>query len=233
MMKTGCKSLALLLSGLLFAAGTIVRAAESDTKIGILALYDGDQLTGDIAGFAIPEENGCQVRRAGIIETQLGDIGLDQPSQFVFLACRDGLLSTPDRKKVLTGLQGSPRMLAILEGSLQDLDALANEPGLSTRQYILKISHYNNLDIEARDRDLREIGRLTTKRDDQYTNESYVGVTHAMGMPTPDEVVVISYQSPDHGARFRKNNPDIMALIGTFNKRHLGETIYYSGKALE
>jgi len=51
-------------------------------------------------------------------------------------------------------------------------------------------------------------------------------------MTTPDEVVVLYYDDPKSGDRFRKNNGDILEKIGAFNKSHLVDFAYFTASSM-
>ena len=53
----------------------------------------------------------------------------------------------------------------------------------------------------------------------------------AMGMATPDEVVMIHYSSIEEGNDFRNANQDIEQMAGLFNKTHLTGFTYLFGTA--
>jgi len=131
----------------------------------------------------------------------------------------------------LDGLAGSGAAIAILEGDLTDLPDTARDSAVSGRQYILKISHYNNRDIGGRDKDLASLTREAAELADAYVTGSFIGVNHASGLPTPDEVVVLFYDDAQTGERFRGNNKGLLRKIGAFNKTHLIDTVYYIGQA--
>ena len=94
------------------------------------------------------------------------------------------------------------------------------------RQYILKISHYNNQDPAGRNADLEHLGKVVEPVADKYHNEMFLEVHRASGMQTPDEVVAIYYDTPEAGDRFREKNQAILEKIGAFNKKHLKSFTY-------
>jgi len=129
-------------------------------------------------------------------------------------------------------LAGKVAANVILEGPIVDMPNSIGDEKIVGREYIIKISHYNNKDIDGRSKSLANIDQITSTLADKYVTESFIGVTHASGMPTPDEVVVIYYDSPEGAALFRENNSEVLGLIGSFNNEHVDEFVYLVGKAI-
>ena len=69
-------------------------------------------------------------------------------------------------------------------------------------------------------------------RVDKWKTETFVGVNRALGMATPDEVVVLYYDSKKHAERFRKNSSDIIDLVNDFNDAHVEDFVYYEAKVM-
>lgn len=214
-------------------AATISTASAQAQPVGILSLYnaqDPQSLSIDDTKLAALD---CTLQRAGIIGAAQGDIGLDQPNQFVLLSCQRSLLATPMTRQKLTAINTSGAPLATLEGDMVNFPDAKRNSAITARQYILKISHYNNADVDARDAELASLTQEAETMADTYVTEAFVGVTHAIGLPTPDEVVVLFYDDPDTGDRFRKSNSGFLGKVGVFNETHLIDTIYYVGQATQ
>lgn len=217
-----------ILSGLFLIFGANSTSAQT-APVGVLGLYQGDTIKFDEARIA---DLGCSMRRAGFIGAAQGDIDLEQPNQFLLLACRASVLENAATRQDLAALNASNSAIAVLEGNLTNFEAPESAGEISERQYILKISKYNNTDVDARGNDLAELNEVAGQREDTYITESIVSVNRATGMPTPDEIVVLYYDDPATGDRFRKQNGDLLSRIGAFNKAHLTDFIYYVGQAL-
>ncbi len=216
------------------ATATLMLMVASDAlarQIGVIGLYEATKPANISIDMKETGALGCQLRRAGMIIDEQGDIGIDQPNIFVFLACDDSILADTAKRHALNGLVSMGKAVAVLEGALVDMPSPSDNKEISNRQYVLKVSHYNNLDTDARERDLDLLTKEAELRPDAYAAESFIAVNRALGMQTPDEVVVLFYDTPEQGDRFRKNNPDVMGKVDNFNKSHLDEHIYYVGKA--
>lgn len=172
----------------------------------------------------------CQIRRAGAVVGEQGDIDVERPNHFIFLACEHSLLSVAAKREVLSGLISEGEALAFLEGALTDNPDNDSSSDATDREYILKVSHYNNRDTDGREQDLERIMRAVGSDPDRFIDESFIALNRSVGMPTPDEVVILFYESSKRADRFRKNNPKILRDIGAFNKAHLNDFIYYAGK---
>ena len=175
----------------------------------------------------------CHVRRIGIIVGENGDINIAKPNRFIFLACAGSLLSDSAKRNLLTSLISNSKMVAILEGALNDAPGLKGAGAVAERHYILKVSHYNNRDTDARERDLARIMAAVKPKANRFIDESFIAVNRTLGMPTLDEVVILFYGSPKSSKQFQKSNPDILTKIGAFNKAHLNDFIYYGAKVTE
>lgn len=203
--------------------------AMAQQPIGVLGLYDTEG-PASIDKRKISKLS-CEIRREGPIAQGAGDIGLENPNYFVSLACKASVLSDPEKRKMVNHLMTNATAKAVLEGTLSLMPEIKNSSKLQDRSYILKISHYNNKNTDSREKDLAELDQATISQPDRFIAESFLSVHHALGMPTPDEVVILYYDSPEHGDHFRSNNPDIMKMVGDFNKNHLNEHIYYFAQA--
>ncbi|MCZ6589394.1 MAG: hypothetical protein O7B24_15775 [Alphaproteobacteria bacterium] len=199
-------------------------------QIGVVGLFKIDPGAATNVDQQKISDLGCQTRRAGAIVGEQGDIDVKRPNHFIFLACEHSLLSAAAKREVLSGLIPEGEVLAFLEGALTDNPDNDSSSAATDREYILKISHYNNRDTDRREQDLERIMQAVEPDPDRFIDESFIAVNRSMGMPTPDEVVILFYESPERADRFRKNNRDILRDVGAFNKAHLNDFIYYSGK---
>lgn len=213
--------------GLALATGG---GAVADGSTGVLGLYSVE----DPEAVRFDDEKivslGCELKREGLVAGALGDIGIEQPNRFVLLACDGSILSDTGRHARFNALAENATADVVIEGPIADMPG-GSAGKIADRQYILKISHYNNRDIDGRASALANIDAFTSTLPDRYIIESVIGVAKASGMPTPDEVVVIYYDSPEQGERFRQNNEDVLDMVGEFNADHLNEFVYLTGNA--
>ncbi len=221
----------------LAAAGAMMIIMASNEavaqQVGVVGLFKSQGSdAANIDNQKISDLN-CQVRRKGIIVGENGDINIAKPNRFIFLACAGSLLSDAAKRNVLTSLISNSKMVAILEGALNDAPGLKGASAVADRHYILKVSHYNNRNTDARERDLARIMAAVQPKADRFIDEASIVVNRSLGIPTPNEVVILFYASPKMGNQFRKNNPDVLNKIGAFNKAHLNDFIYYGAKVTE
>jgi hypothetical protein len=212
-------------------SATSAFAQNNVAPIGVMGLFNAENPTTVTLDTAVLAALGCSVRRSGAIGAAQGDIGIEQPNQFVLLACETSVLSDMSLRAHLAELAPSSETLAILEGDLFDFPIQGAESVISDRQYVFKISYYNNDDIDTRDTDLSALTAKAEAIEDTYITEAFVGVNHAVGMATPDEVVMLYYDDAETGDRFRNANSDFLSEIGVFNATHLISTVYYVGQA--
>ncbi len=216
-----------ILGGLMAVLGATAGLAESE-PVGVLGLYRGDTTGFDSSKIA---DLGCTIQREGVIGAAQGNLDLEQPNQFLLLACEASVLGEAARRSQFASIAGPDHVPVVLEGDLTDFDVPDAVGEISDRQYILKVSTYNNANVDERETELASLNATAEQRVDTYKTESFVSVNHAMGMPTPDEVVVLYYDTPASGDRFRDQNGDLMNSIGAFNKAHLVNFVYYVGQA--
>lgn len=180
---------------------------------------------------ALPDlaDQGCSPWRHGAVAGTQGNLDIGAPERFVLFACQADVLDSIRHRQVLASIIAADKGAIAIEGRLLHRRADECESDASdARAYVFKLSRYNNIDPDARDRDLNGINTTAAARPDAWQTEAMVAGLRAVGMPTPDEVVVIHYDDAAQGERFRKRNPDILKRIGAFNRRHLRDFTYIS-----
>jgi hypothetical protein len=197
-------------------------SAESTTVVGLF------ENVGTLNVAAV-ENLGCTVFHAGKIVAQQASFKMKQPDQFIIMSCEQPLLHDAQNRQALGALYAGGHMIAALEGPLTRFDIVSDRTRPAERQYILKLGYYNNSDIDRREDDLQALNQKVTPLEDHWTTEGFVGVNHAMGIPTPDELVIIYYDTPESGERFRDNNKDILGEVRAFNDAHLTKFSYLVG----
>ncbi len=229
-------SVTILTSGGKLASALLLAVVSAATpalggEIGLLGLYQVND-AGRYAE-ALKElerslgDRGCAVRREGEIATMDGSLDVAKPNRFLLLECPGSLLKGSAGRVVFEPLQAATSHLMLAEGELDRFGSGFSPTGVG-REYIIKVSHYNNRDPEQRDRELTAIQQQVAARPNRYRTEAIVTPSRAMGMTTPDEVVVLYYDDPQSGDRFRTDNRDILEKIGVFNKSHLVDFAYFS-----
>lgn len=218
------------LCALTFSFVLFTSSAFASSQSGVIALYDvvdegafEDALKGFEASL---REQGCVVAREGRVGGGQGNIGIEMPNRMLHLTCEGPVLDTPEGRAVFNRLSGSGTMLALLEGRYLGAVSQDQDPA-DGRAYLLKLSRYSNSDPDARDRDLAALGARVSTLADAYRNEAVMEIHRAVGMPTPDEAVLLYYATPEAGDRFRDNNQDLLEQVGQFNRAHLAEFAYY------
>lgn len=211
------------LAPLVFALGIGSSAANAE-PVGIFALLEDNPPNLSLSAAA----QGCSVAHQGGVLARQGNLDLPEVAGFALLSCDDRLLDDPKRVEAAFGGQ-SP--LVTLEGGLTSFDIPSGVPDPQNREYIIKLSYYNNADLVGRTADLEELQQLVRPLPDPYRNEKFLEVHRASGMRTPDEVVVIYYESPAAGDRFRESNQAVLEKVGAFNKKHLVSFVYLIANA--
>jgi hypothetical protein len=192
--------------------------------VGVLALLESKPLNLERS----VGEHGCIVRRQGAVLARQGNMELPEAGSFALLSCEEGFLQHPEN---VSGVFGGVLPAVMLEGALTDFEIPAGMSAPQDRQYLIKLSYYNNADLAGRSSDLEELQTLIQPLADPYRNEGFLEVHRASGMRTPDEAVVLYYDSPAAGDRFRENNQAVLEKVGAFNKQHLVSFVYLIAKA--
>ncbi len=206
---------------LAMASSTITSAGASQTQ-GMLLLHSKNQTAA--LNETIPQlgNRGCSLWHWGSVVETLGNLDIGSPDRFILLACDAQILDTAENRRALTPMLKNGAVA--VEGPIMFRSDKEGEIG--ERAYIFKISHYTNSDPDGRDNDLDSLNSFAADRADHWTYEAFYTGLYAAGMATPDEVVVMHYDNPQQGERFRNNNPDIMKQIEAFNQNHLTEFTY-------
>ncbi|MBL4907321.1 MAG: hypothetical protein JKX94_07715 [Sneathiella sp.] len=178
------------------------------------------------------DANGCHIQREGMVVAENGDIDLSQPNQFLYVECVQPVLGSTDRQELFDPLKSVVSDLALLEGPVQRPEKGTPISDVTDRSYILKVSYYNNEDPLGRDKDLKLIGKSLEGVENIYRTEAEIAVTDAYGIKTPDEAILIYYDTLEQGEKFRSSNKQILKKIGAFNKSHLDAFIYYVAKPI-
>ncbi|WP_282610662.1 hypothetical protein [Pelagibius sp. Alg239-R121] len=205
-------------------------AAESNGRAqGLLLLHAKEQIA--VMEDVLPKlaRQGCTLWQRGSLVGAQGNLDIGSPGRFVLLDCSEPVLSGAESYAALAPLFDADESLRAVEGPLlfRTADEASDDKHVE-RDYVLKISHYNNRDPKARNEDLEQINSIAGGRKNTWKTEGFIAGLRAVGMPTPDEVVVIHYDNPQQGEDFRNSNPDILKQIGTFNEQHLTEFTYLS-----
>jgi hypothetical protein len=221
------KTLKFALIGTSLALTATVAAAG---QVGVVGLYEDGTALNDAA----VAELGCDVQREGLIFAAQGELSprLRQPGQFVVLDCDQSVLTLAERRNAVSALFTDGEAIAVFEGDLTDFQAPGDEDEVRERQYILKLGYYNNRDTDGREVALSTLDEKASQLDGHWTNEAYLNVQDAMGIPTPDEVVVIHYENAEVAESFRNSNSDILRDVGAFNDAHLTAFTYLVGTAV-
>ncbi len=226
------KLLCLPLSCLLFSG-----LSYADVKIqkhGLIALYQSQaeghsqqqmiqQLESKLKG------NDCVIQREGQILAKQGSYAFPSQNKFLMLTCDTAQLE--QGTQWLTQLAQKVSKLTIQEGRVVELNNDALKEVGHKREFIIKISDYNNDSAIDRNRDLTVLQTLVATRTQAYKNEAVFRVDDALGMPRADEITMIYYDNADDARAFRANNDDVLAKIGAFNQAHLTQFAYFVAKS--
>lgn len=222
-----------LTSALLLAVASAATPALADA-VGLLGLCQVKDMGRYAEALKALEkglgDRGCAVRREGEIAAMDGSLDVAKPDRFLLLECTGSLLKGGATRALFEPLQAVTNHLMLAEGELDLFGRGFSASGVG-REYIIKVSHYTNRDPNQRDRDLAAIQEEVARRPNRYRTEAIITPSRARGMTTPDEVVVLYYDSPKDGDQFRQHNGDILEKIGAFNKSHLVGFTYFTASS--
>lgn len=208
-------------------AVTLFAGAVSAQQVGVVGLYQN----GSALNVAAISDLGCTIQRSGVIVAMQGKLStpMTQPDQFVVLSCEAPIMADSERRATIAPLSNGGGTIALFEGAMTDFEELANARDASGRQYILKLGYYNNADIDARNANLMALDAKASDREGVWTTESFLQVQSASGVATPDEVVILYYDSAEIAENFRDENQDILEDVTAFNSAHLNGFSYLIG----
>ena len=200
-------------------------------QIGVVGLYQNGASLNEAAATNL----GCAVQRSGAIVAMQGKLSspLTQPDQFIVLACDQSVMANPERRAAIAAISDGGEPIALFEGALTDFEVLASAQDASERQYILKLGYYNNANIDARNAGLLALDTKAAQRAGVWATESFLQVHSAAGIATPDEVVILYYDTAEIAGNFRDANADILEDISAFNDAHLTGFAYLIGTVTE
>jgi len=212
-------------------AATLFAGAVSAQQVGVVGLYQN----GTALNVAALSDFGCTIQRSGAIVAMQGKLSvpLTQPDQFVVLSCEQSIMVDSQRRAAIASLSIGGETIALFEGELTNFEEPASAQDAADRQYILKLGYYNNTDIDARNAGLMALDAKASGRDGVWTTESYLQVHSASGVATPDEVVILYYDSAKIASDFRDDNQDILEDVTAFNSAHLNGFSYLIGMVTE
>ncbi|NKB55995.1 MAG: hypothetical protein GKS00_06640 [Alphaproteobacteria bacterium] len=204
-------------------------AATEENRYGLLLLFTDNNSSNNVPA-AIPTKlTDCTLWRQGTVSSARGPLHIGSPNQFAVFSCTKPVVSDIERRTTLASLFTNAPHISVLEGPMERQHNVAENR--STRAYVIKVSHYNNVDPNGRDIDLAKINGAAARYPDSWSNEAVISVQSAIGMARPDDVTILYYDSAQQAVRFRKNAPAILKRIGAFNRRHLVSFTYVSGTA--
>lgn len=210
---------------------TVLSGVASAQQVGVVGLYQGGKGL-NVEGL---KSLGCSPQRRGEIVAMQGELAspLPQPDQFVVLSCDQPMIANSEARAALSALSKESETVVFFEGISTHLEDDVSPPNVTSRQYILKLGFYNNMNIEAREADLKALGKKASQREGVWTTESILHVHTASGIETPDEVVVLHYDNAEIAQKFRDENQDVLEDVGAFNGNHLSGFTYLIGSVTE
>ena len=209
-----------VLAGFVFSVSQAAAAQDS----GLLILYNSDNTSAN-GGLSRLAAMDCNVWRTGKIDPR-GPMNIGDVNKFALVDCETSLLEQEEKRVMLQSAFRKDSSGIVLEGNfIRKADTFAEDSVAKKRGYLIKISRFNN-EIATRFSEEDKIDSDAALRPENWKGEARLRIHSAIGMPTPDEVGVIYYDTPEMMVAFRQASPDLVQRIGDFNKRHLQEQKY-------
>lgn len=211
---------------------TSIQASAAETAPnGLLFLHASAQNQSIAASLPALEKYGCGISLTGSVVDAAGTMQIDKPERFSWLHCEQPVLSSTEGRASIAALIKEGSGIIAIEGPVMARTIkLKDELHGTTPGIIIKLSRYKNNTPDQMAADLDELVTLANQRDKVWVNDAFIAPVTTIGMPSPDEAVMIHYPDIADGQHFRENNLDIMKLVGAFNKNHLIEYTYLSAR---
>lgn len=171
----------------------------------------------------ILQQAGCEIHREGELSGSLGPLDWPDLEDFRIYVCSQPVLGAILDEGAADQLAIRSNHPVLIEGPWTQLEA--PEP-TSQAEYIVKISHMNNLDIAQRSGDLEALGAMVAPLANAWHTDGFLIPERVHGTLRPDELTFIFYDDPDVADAFRDANPDVLEAVGAFNTNHLTSFIY-------
>lgn len=183
----------------------------------------------DQAAAPLLQDAGCSLHRSGTISGSLGPLDWPQMKGFRLYRCASPVLGALSASGASALLARHGQQPVLFEGSLTLFPADAPD---AEAEYIVKLSHYNNLDTEQRAADLTTLGSVISDLENVWQTEAVLTPATALGTLRPDDITFLYYSTGAEAEAFRAANPGVLEQVGQFNKAHLTAFTYLGATVL-
>lgn len=218
-----------LKSLMIFIAGSVSFSAYSDELTGLYIAADVQNeeayKSWEKDAGKVLKAHGCKVFRKGTIAKgkEFGNLEWKKASSFSVFDCEKPVLFDLINTGLYDTFSSVTKNARIIEGKLSRMPN--NNPGKRS-EYFTKVTYFNGLNTGERNAELMTLGKMAGSRNGTWVNDGVLVPTSAVGIVRPDELVFIYYAEQGQGEKFRNENPDIMKMIGSFNKKHVTKFTY-------
>jgi len=175
------------------------------------------------------QDAGCSLHRSGTISGSLGPLDWPRMEGFRLYSCASPVLDALSASGATALLDRHGQQPVLFEGSLTLFPT--EVPGAEA-EYIVKLSHYNNLDTARREGDLATLGSAISDLKNVWRTEGVLAPDKALGTVRPDDLTFLYYHTGAEAEAFRAANPGVLEQVGRFNKAHL-TAFTYLGAAVD
>ena len=105
---------------------------------------------------------------------------------------------------------------------------LATETAISVdeKAYVLKLSYFNQLNKGRQDEE-DKIDRLAAEKLNGWTREARLYLSKAIGVPQPNALGILRFESSDGRLSFRRQHSDVVDEIKRFNMKYIKQATYF------
>ncbi|MDC0660734.1 hypothetical protein N6L27_22235 [Leisingera sp. SS27] len=214
-------------------AAALTAAAPALAETGLFLAWPAQPAAAlsqwDQAAAARLQDAGCSLHRSGTISGGFGPLDWPQMDGFRLYRCDSPVLASLAASGATAALARHGHQPVLFEGRLSLFPTDA--PGAEA-EYIVKLSHYNNLDAARRNEDLAALGDSISDLDNVWQTEGILTPATALGTLRPDDVTFLYYRTGAEAEAFRAANPGVLEQVGLFNKAHLTAFTYLGATVL-
>ncbi|MBV1915648.1 MAG: hypothetical protein KUG72_09700 [Pseudomonadales bacterium] len=173
------------------------------------------------------QAHNCVPYRSGKLIGGNGTLKWGDSDRFSLMTCKSPVLADLAAKGFISKLSSLTDGLNMTEGRLK---LMSDKMPSKNSEYLIKVSHFNNLNASSRQRDLANIDSRARGTRNAWIDDAILEPTASVGIIRPDNLTFLYYPKVGQGKAFRENNPDLMNEIGRFNQVHVERVTYLAAQ---
>ena len=173
------------------------------------------------------QAHSCVPYRSGKLIGGNGTLEWGDSDRFSLMTCKSPVLADLVARGFINTLSTLTNDLSMTEGSLK---LLSNKMPSKNSEYLIKVSHFNNLNVSNRQSNLAKIDSRARKTRNAWIDDAILEPKASVGIIRPDNLTFLYYPEVGQGKSFRENNPELMNEIGRFNQIHVERVTYLAAQ---